>query len=109
MPSPTTRIREISLVCLTTPDQDRAVEFYEKLGFKKRTDTPFGGGYRWIEMYPPQGTTGIALAPPPPAEPPGFVASRFGFMAGEFTVPDDIKTPFKEEIEAMFYGDDDAG
>ena len=22
--------------------------------------------YRWIEVYPPEGTTGIALAPPPP-------------------------------------------
>ena len=65
MPVTATGIREISLVCVGTPDQDRAVEFYEKLGFEKRTDTPFGGGYRWIEIYLPQGTTGIALAPPP--------------------------------------------
>jgi catechol 2,3-dioxygenase-like lactoylglutathione lyase family enzyme len=61
-----TRIREISLVCVPTPDQDRGIEFYESLGFEKRTDTPFGGKYRWIEVYPPEGTTGIALAPPPP-------------------------------------------
>jgi catechol 2,3-dioxygenase-like lactoylglutathione lyase family enzyme len=61
-----TGIRQISLVCLPTPDQDRAVEFYESLGFEKRTDTPFGGGYRWIEVYPPEGSTGIALAPPRP-------------------------------------------
>jgi catechol 2,3-dioxygenase-like lactoylglutathione lyase family enzyme len=61
----TTRIREISLVCVPTPEQDRAIEFYEALGFEKRTDTPFGGGYRWVEVYPPEGTTGIALAPPP--------------------------------------------
>ena len=25
---------------------------------------PFGGRYRWVEVYPPGGTTGIALAPP---------------------------------------------
>ena len=25
-----------------------------------------GGGYRWVEVYPPQGIAGIALAPPPP-------------------------------------------
>jgi catechol 2,3-dioxygenase-like lactoylglutathione lyase family enzyme len=62
-----TGIRQISLVCLPTPDQDRAVEFYESLGFEKRTDTPFGGGYRWIEVYPPEGSTGIALAPPRPS------------------------------------------
>jgi len=61
----TTRIREISLVCVPTLDQDRAIEFYESLGFEKRTDTAFGGGYRWVEVYPPAGTTGLALAPPP--------------------------------------------
>jgi hypothetical protein len=33
---------------------------------KSATDTPFGGGYRWVEVYPPEGTTGIALAPPRP-------------------------------------------
>lgn len=32
---------------------------------------------------------------------------RFGFMRGEFTVPDDIKTPFKDEIEEMFHGEPD--
>jgi predicted enzyme related to lactoylglutathione lyase len=60
-----TRISQISLVCVSTPDQDRAIEFYESIGFEKRTDIPFGGNYRWIEVYPPEGTTGIALAPPP--------------------------------------------
>ncbi|BBX20930.1 hypothetical protein MTER_03410 [Mycolicibacter terrae] len=53
-------------MCLPTPEQDKAVAFYESLGFEKRTDEEFGGGYRWIEVYPPSGTTGIALAPPPP-------------------------------------------
>jgi len=66
MSTTATRIREISLVCVATPDQDRAIEFYESIGFEKRTDVPFGGTYRWIEVYPPEGTTGIALAPPPP-------------------------------------------
>ncbi len=59
----------ISLVCLPTPEQDKVVAFYESLGFEKRTDQPFGGHYRWIEVYPPEGTTGIALAPPPQDEP----------------------------------------
>ncbi len=65
MTTTATRIRQLSLVCVPTVDQDRAIEFYEKLGFEKRTDTPFGGGSRWVEVYPPEGTTGIALAPPP--------------------------------------------
>jgi predicted enzyme related to lactoylglutathione lyase len=64
MPLTATRIREITLVCVPTTDQDRAIDFYEALGFDKRTDVAFGGAYRWVEIYPPQGTTGIALAPP---------------------------------------------
>src|ERR1700748_1686159 len=64
---PETGLKEVSLVCIPCPDQERALDFYVgKLGFEKRTDTPFGGGYRWIEVYPPNGTAGIALAPPPP-------------------------------------------
>ena len=69
MSATATGLKGISLVCLATPDQDRAVAFYESIGFEKRTDTPFGGGYRWIEVYLPEGTTGIALAPPPPNDP----------------------------------------
>jgi predicted enzyme related to lactoylglutathione lyase len=60
-----TRIGTISLVCLPTPDQDRAIAFYESLGFEKRSDVSFAGKYRWVEVYPPSGTTGLALAPPP--------------------------------------------
>jgi catechol 2,3-dioxygenase-like lactoylglutathione lyase family enzyme len=64
---PETGLKELSLICIPCPDQERALDFYVgKLGFEKRTDTPFGGGYRWIEVYPPDGTAGIALAPPPP-------------------------------------------
>lgn len=65
MTTPTTGLRQLSLVCLSTPDQDAAIQFYEKIGFEKRTDIPFGGSYRWVEVYPPEGGTGIALAPPP--------------------------------------------
>ena len=58
-------IGTISLVVVASSDQDRSIEFYdEHLGFEKRTDIPFGGSYRWVEVYPPAGTTGIALAPP---------------------------------------------
>ena len=39
---------------------------------------------------------------------PKKLTSRLGFMKGYgFKVPDDIKTPFKEEIEEMFYGNPD--
>lgn len=60
----TNPIQAISLVMVPTSDQDRSIEFYEKIGFEKRTDIPFGDKYRWVEVYPPSGTTGLALAPP---------------------------------------------
>jgi predicted enzyme related to lactoylglutathione lyase len=63
-----TGIRRMSLVCLPTLDQDKAIAFYEGIGFEKRTDTPFGGDYRWVEVYLPESETGIALAPPPPGK-----------------------------------------
>jgi catechol 2,3-dioxygenase-like lactoylglutathione lyase family enzyme len=68
MTTTTTGIQAISLVMVPSSDQDRSIEFYEKIGFEKRTDIPFGGDYRWVEVYPPAGTTGIALAPPRPGE-----------------------------------------
>jgi len=69
MSTTASRIDQISLVIVPSTDQDRSIEFYEQsLGFEKRTDIPFGGEYRWVEVYPPHGTTGIALAPPRPGE-----------------------------------------
>src|SRR5437588_2713189 len=59
------RIGNINLVIVPSTNQDKAIEFYESLGFEKRTDVPFGDKYRWVEVYPPSGTTGLALAPPP--------------------------------------------
>lgn len=31
---------------------------------------------------------------------------RIGFLKGQIKVPDDIKTPFADEIEKMFHGDE---
>ena len=61
-------ITTIGLVIVPVSDQDRSIEFYEKVGFEKRTDIAFGGDYRWVEVYPPSGSTGIALAPPRPGQ-----------------------------------------
>ena len=72
MATTTSRISTINLVMIPSADQDRSIEFYEgTLGFEKRTDIPFGGSYRWVEVYPPTGTTGIALAPPREGDPTG--------------------------------------
>jgi predicted enzyme related to lactoylglutathione lyase len=64
-------ISTIGLVIIPSTDQDKAIEFYEALGFEKRTDIGFGDQYRWVEVYPPSGNTGIALAPPRPGDPTG--------------------------------------
>jgi predicted enzyme related to lactoylglutathione lyase len=70
MSTATGQVNTISLVIIPSTDQDKAIEFYVgTLGFEKRTDVPFGGDYRWVEVYPPEGTTGIALAPPRPQDP----------------------------------------
>jgi predicted enzyme related to lactoylglutathione lyase len=66
-----TGIDTIGLVIVPSSDQDRAIAFYESLGLEKRTDVPFGDQYRWVEVYPPTGTTGIALAPPREGDPVG--------------------------------------
>jgi catechol 2,3-dioxygenase-like lactoylglutathione lyase family enzyme len=67
-----TQVSKIATVVIPVADQDRAIEFYvEKLGFVKRTDVPFGNGYRWVEVAPGDAETTIALAPPPEGTPTG--------------------------------------
>ncbi len=62
-------LREISLVIVPVSDQDQSIAFYvDKLGLEKRTDQEFGPGMRWVEVYAPVGTTGIALALPRPGD-----------------------------------------
>jgi prevent-host-death family protein len=39
-------------------------------------------------------------------EPENKAKQRIGFLKGKIKVPDDIKTPFAEEIEKMFYGEE---
>jgi catechol 2,3-dioxygenase-like lactoylglutathione lyase family enzyme len=65
-------ISQLQLVVIPSRDQDRSLEFYEALGFERRNDIPFGDGYRWVEVYPPAGTAGIALLPPPTGPPVGI-------------------------------------
>ena len=67
-----TSANKIATVIIPTANQDAAVDFYVgKLGFELRTDIPFGGGMRWIEVGLGSESTTIALAPPPPEVPTG--------------------------------------
>jgi catechol 2,3-dioxygenase-like lactoylglutathione lyase family enzyme len=62
------RISQIQLVVIPVSDQERSLAFYEALGFERRNDIPWADGYRWVEVYPPNSPTGLALVPPGPGE-----------------------------------------
>jgi catechol 2,3-dioxygenase-like lactoylglutathione lyase family enzyme len=64
-------------------DQDRALEFYtEKLGLEKRTDEPFGGGERWVEVAPAGAATSLALVRPREGDETG-IDTRIAFSTAD--------------------------
>jgi catechol 2,3-dioxygenase-like lactoylglutathione lyase family enzyme len=64
--NPAVGIDLVQLVMIPTTDQARSVAFYESLGFEVRADFPWDEGHRWIEVYPPGTSTGLALVPAGP-------------------------------------------
>ncbi len=63
----TARVSKIANVVVPVQDVDRAIAFYTAtLGMEMRTDVPFGGTYRWVEVAPAAAETVIALCPPGP-------------------------------------------
>jgi catechol 2,3-dioxygenase-like lactoylglutathione lyase family enzyme len=83
-----THITQVGTVMVPVSDQDQAIAFYvEKLGFEKRTDTPFGNGDRWVEVGPPGAPTSLALVKPRPGEATG-IQTRVAFST------DDIDADF---------------
>ena len=68
----TTRITAVGTVIVAVSDQDKAVEFFtQKLGFEKRSDTPYGDGERWVDVAPAGASTTIAVVRPMGDEQPG--------------------------------------
>lgn len=64
--APAAGIDLVQLVTIPTMDQSRSLAFYEALGFEVRADFPWQNGHRWIEVYPPGTSTGLALIPAGP-------------------------------------------
>ena len=94
MTSTTTRISQVANVVIPVADVDRAIAFYTgPLGLDKRSDTPFGGEYRWVEVAPAGADTVIALAPPGPG---GEVGGR---QTGISLQTDDIES-FHAQLKA---------
>ena len=74
-----TRITQVGTVIVPVSDQDRALEFFvDKVGFEKRTDTPYGDGDRWLEVAPRGAATTVALIPPMEGQSAG-IETRVGF------------------------------
>ena len=62
-------ISQLKFVSIPVSDQDRALAFYrDKLGFRVKTDQPFDGSQRWIELRIPGAETGVVLFTPPGEE-----------------------------------------
>jgi len=79
-----TRVNKINTVVVPFADQDAAIAFYvDKLGFEKRTDIPFGNGYRWVEVGPADADTTIALAPPPEGKSSGNRETGIGLQTDD--------------------------
>ena len=84
MTSTKTRVNKLNTVVIPVADQERALEFYtQKLGFEKRSDLPFGNGYRWVEVAPGEAETTIALAPPPEGVPTGNRQTGIGLQTDD--------------------------
>jgi catechol 2,3-dioxygenase-like lactoylglutathione lyase family enzyme len=64
--TPSLGIHLLQLVTIPTTDQSRSLAFYEGLGFVVRADFPWADGHRWIEVYLPGTSTGLALVPAGP-------------------------------------------
>ena len=78
-----TRMTQVATVIVPVTDQDRGLEFYvQKLGFEKRTDTPYGDGERWVEVAPPGAATTIAIVPPREGESAG-IQTRVSFATDD--------------------------
>jgi catechol 2,3-dioxygenase-like lactoylglutathione lyase family enzyme len=67
-----THIAQVGTVIVQVSDQDRALAFFtDKLGFEKRTDVPYAGDQRWLDVAPPGADTTVAIVPPMEGNPVG--------------------------------------
>jgi len=80
-----TNISNIGVAMFTIADQDAAIAFYtQKLGWDLRSDVPFQGDNRWVEVAPPGSATRLALNPPMGGQPGGSaIGVETSDVAGE--------------------------
>jgi lactoylglutathione lyase len=86
-------ITDVSHVTVYVNDQDRALDFYTNvLGFERRTDMPFEGRYRWIEVGPPGATINVNLI----HGYGGWEPERVGKMTGILLRADNVRETIEQ-------------
>ena len=66
MSTTTTGIRQIGLICVPTADQDRAIQFYESIGFEKQPTLRWAAATAGWRCIRPREAPGSRWPPPPP-------------------------------------------
>jgi len=54
-------MKTIEIITIPVSDQQKAKEFYMKLGFQIIVEAPMGNGETWVQLGLPNQTTSIAL------------------------------------------------
>jgi predicted enzyme related to lactoylglutathione lyase len=84
-------IKGIKFISIWVSDQSRALEFYtQKLGLQLKTNEPFEGGQRWIELTIPGAETCIVLFTPKGQE------DRIGSFVNTSIACDDLELTYQE-------------
>jgi predicted enzyme related to lactoylglutathione lyase len=52
-------VNHVLFVTVYVSDQDRALRFYERIGFEKTSDRRMDDGYRWLTVTPPGAQTSL--------------------------------------------------
>ena len=81
-------MKTIEIISIPVTDQQRAKDFYQKLGFEVIAEAPFGGGAQWIQMGFPGQDASITLVNWFANMPAGCIN---GFVIKTKNVEDDIQ------------------
>jgi predicted enzyme related to lactoylglutathione lyase len=95
-PAPSVRavITGVKKVVVPVEDQERAKEFWTRVGFQVTQDETYGDE-RWIEVSPPDGGTILVLSPRPVHQPRPEVPAELPHSPVFFTC-DDIRQTHRE-------------
>ncbi len=95
-------MRAIEVISIPVSDQDKAREFYLKLGFELLVEAPMGNGQTWLQMGLPGQVTTIALVSWWPYR---EVEMKAGTLHGLILETDDIEADVRRFIaKGVFAG-----